>query len=308
MAPPPAAAALLNPSSIFISAHKPSSSSSSSSDQVPNSPLVRPAKPKPLILQEQHPPHTLQLKDKILCLETMGVDSGQALSQNPSLHAAPLHSLLSFLLSKGIHQNDLRRIFGMCPDILTSDIESHLNPVFLFLSQDLHIPHPNFRRVIKKCPRLLVSSPENQLKPALFFLKSLGIKDLQSLAYQDPVLLVSSVENTLVPKLDYLASLGFSRTEVAGMVVRCPGLLTFSIENNFKPKFRYFADEMGRGLEELKEFPQYFTFSLEKRIKKRHMEAVQRGVVEGLPLGMMLKTSDEEFCHLMMKNHQRFES
>lgn len=89
----------------------------------------------------------------------------------------------------------------MCPTILTSDIRTELNPVFMFLSNDLNVPENAFRRVIKKCPRLLISSVEDQLKPALFYLQRLGFNDLEALAYQDPILLVSSVEHTLIPKL-----------------------------------------------------------------------------------------------------------
>lgn len=185
----------------------------------------------------------------------------------------------------------------MCPKILTSDIKSDLNPVFNFLSYDLRVPDQNFRRVINKCPRLLISSVRDQLKPALFYLHRLGFKDLHALAYQDPILLVSSVEKTLIPKLDYLVSLGFSKADAVGMVLRCPGLFTFSVENNFKPKFEYFAEEMNGRLEELKGFPQYFAFSLEKRIKPRHVEVVQSGVKVALPL--MLKTTDEEFRELL---------
>ncbi|PKI26268.1 hypothetical protein CRG98_049043, partial [Punica granatum] len=90
-----------------------------------------------------------------------------------------IHSVVSFLQSKGIHQKDLARIFGMCPRILSSDIRSDLAPVFAFLSQDLKVPEHGFRRAVNKCPRLLVSSVPDQLKPALFYLQRLGFKDLQ---------------------------------------------------------------------------------------------------------------------------------
>lgn len=182
----------------------------------------------------------------------MGVDAGKALSQNPSLHSVTLesiHSVISFLQSKGIHQKDFAKIFGMCPKILTSDVKTDLIPVFNFLSEDLKIPDQNFRRAINKCPRLLASSAKDQLKPALFYLQRLGLKDLEALAYHDSVLLVSSVEKTLIPKLKYLESLGFSRSETVGMVLRCPALLTFSIENNFKPKFEYFSVGEERDME-----------------------------------------------------------
>ncbi|XP_027087777.1 transcription termination factor MTEF1, chloroplastic [Coffea eugenioides] len=262
------------------------------------------AKPKSVLhkhplWQPTHANISFQFKEKILCLEIMGVDSGKALSQNPCLHTTSLdsiHSIITFLESKGIHQKDLGRIFGMCPKILTSDIKTELNPVFNFLSYDLRVPDQHYRKVINKCPRLLISSVRDQLKPALFYLQRLGFRDLHALAYQDPVLLVSSVEKTLIPKLDFLVSIGFSRADAVGMVLRCPGLFTFSIENNFKPKFEYFAKEMEGSLEELKEFPQYFAFSLEKRIKPRNIAALEKRVK--VPLPLMLKTTDEEFEEL----------
>ncbi|XP_019414475.1 PREDICTED: transcription termination factor MTEF1, chloroplastic-like [Lupinus angustifolius] len=264
---------------------------------------------KPKNLLQNHPLYTptnaklsIQFKEKILCLEILGIDAGKALSQNPELHTATMesiHSIISFLISKGIHQKDLPRIFGMCPKILTSNIKTDLNPVFYFLLQDLQVQDHNFRKVVKKNPRLLTSSVINQLKPALFYLKKLGFKDLAALAYQDSILLVSNVEGTLIPKLMYLESLGFSKDEARFMVLRCPSLFTFSIENNFQPKFEYFDEEMGGKLEELKEFPQYFAFSLENRIKPRYLEVVESGI--HLPLSVMLKSTDEDFRELIKK-------
>ncbi|XP_010509731.1 PREDICTED: transcription termination factor MTEF1, chloroplastic-like [Camelina sativa] len=246
---------------------------------------------------------TFQMKEKILCLELMGIDSGKALSLNPFLRSASLDSIesvLHFLQSRGIYPNDLPRILGMCPTILTSDIRTELNPVFMFLSNDLNVPENSFRRVIKKCPRLLISSVEDQLKPALFYLRRLGFDDLDALAYQDPILLVSSVEHTLIPKLRFLESIGYTRSEAIGMILRCPALFTFSIENNFKPKLDYFMSGIKGKLENLKEFPQYFAFSLEKRIKPRHIESMERGLE--LPLSLMLKSTDEEFEQLLTNN------
>lgn len=257
------------------------------------------------LYSQTHPNLSLQFKEKILCLEILGIDAGKALSHNPSLHSSSLdsiHSIISFLQSKGIHQKDLPRIFGMCPQILTSNIKSELDPVFDFLFYDLGVPEYKFRKVINKCPRLLISSVRDQLKPALFYLKRLGFKDYESLAYNDPILLVSNVEQTLIPKLEYLIGLGFSKEEVAHMVLRCPALFTFSIENNFKPKLEYFLGEMKGKLEELKEFPQYFAFSLEKRIKPRHFEISQSGL--NLPLSLMLKTTDEDFNQLISRGNK----
>lgn len=77
------------------------------------------------------------------------------------------------------------------------------------------------------------------------------------------------------------------------MVVKSPGLLTYSIEKNFRPKMEYFLDEMKGDLAELKRFPQYFSFSLEVKVKPRHRALVEHGF--SLPLPEMLKVSDGEF-------------
>ncbi|CAA3031063.1 transcription termination factor MTEF1, chloroplastic, partial [Olea europaea subsp. europaea] len=114
----------------------------------------------------------LQFKEKILYLEIMGMDSGQAVSQNPSWHTTSLHSIIeiiTFLPSKRIHQKDLGRIFGTCPQILKSDITIDLNQVFNFLSYDLKARKEKSRKVINKCPRMLISSARDQHKPTLFY-------------------------------------------------------------------------------------------------------------------------------------------
>ncbi|KAK8443999.1 hypothetical protein SEVIR_9G064400v4 [Setaria viridis] len=243
-----------------------------------------------------------QVKDKILSLELMGVDYGRALELNPALRdAAPesIHAVVSFLQSRGLQFKDLGRVFGMCPSVLTASVRAHLRPIFAFLSDDLGVPEAAHRRVVIKCPRVLACSVRDQLRPALIYLRRLGFRDGRALALQDPILLVSSVERTLAPKLEFLAGLGMSRDDAIAMVLRCPALFTFSIERNYKPKFEYLVDAMGGGVEDVKAFPQYFAFSLEKRIMPRHRAAEEAGVA--LPLPDMLKATDEEFAEMIEK-------
>lgn len=110
------------------------------------------------------------------------------------------------------------------------------------------------------------------------------------------VLLVSSVEQTLLPKFDYIMSLGFTYNEARKLCLRSPGLLTFSVENNFKPKVEYLEKEMKRDVKkEVKEFPQYFSCSLEGKIRPRWMILVENGVQEKMALKDMLKASEGEF-------------
>ncbi|KAF6165486.1 hypothetical protein GIB67_023315 [Kingdonia uniflora] len=193
----------------------------------------------------------------------------------------------------GIEQSDIKRIFGMYPHLLTCDIHTDIYPVFDFLLNDVEVPYRDIRKCISRCPRLLVCDVEDQLIPTLFFLRRLGFVGAHKITCQTTLLLVSSVEGTLLPKIDYIRSLGFSYKDATKMVLRSPGLLTFSISNNFRPKVEYFLNEMKGDVRELKRFPQYFSFSLEGKIKPRHCLLVKHGL--SLFLSEMLKVSDGEF-------------
>lgn len=238
----------------------------------------------------------LRFRDKLLYLQTLQVNPAKALQKNPHFRSTPLESLKSVencLSSLGIERSAFGRIFDMYPQLLTCEPYTDLYPVFDFLLNDVKILFPDIRKSIIRCPRLLICSVEQQLRPTLCFLKELGFVGTNAITCQTTLLLVSSVEGTLMPKLDYLMSLGFEHEEVVHMVLRSPGLLTFSIANNFKPKVDYFLEEMKGNLLELKRFPQYFSFSLEGKIKRRHQLLAEHGLL--LPLPEMLKVSDGEF-------------
>ncbi|XP_077214205.1 mitochondrial transcription termination factor family protein [Tasmannia lanceolata] len=238
----------------------------------------------------------LRFRQKLLYLENLKIDSSKALEKNPNFRSTSLNSLKSVikcLYSMGIEQSDLGRIFGMLPQLLTADPYSDLYPVFEFLLNDVKIPSRDIRKCIIRCPRLLICNVSDQLRPTLYFLRRLGFVGSHAISCQTTLLLVSSVETTLLPKLDYLQSLGFSYKEVVRMVLRSPGLFTFSIENNFRPKVEYFLNEMEGDLSELLDFPQYFSFSLDGKIKMRHRLLVEHGFSLRLP--DMLKISDGEF-------------
>uniref|UniRef100_A0A0A9D663 Uncharacterized protein n=1 Tax=Arundo donax TaxID=35708 RepID=A0A0A9D663_ARUDO len=106
----------------------------------------------------------------------------------------------------------------------------------------------------------------------------------------------------MAPKLEFLTGLGMSWDDAVAMVLRCPALFTFSVERNYKPKFEYLVVEMGGGVEDIKAFPEYFAFSLEKRIAQRHRAAADAGVT--LPLPDMLKATDEGFREMLDKEQK----
>ncbi|KAF8399493.1 hypothetical protein HHK36_015359 [Tetracentron sinense] len=238
----------------------------------------------------------LRFREKLLYVENLHIDSSKALEKNPNFRSAALDSVKSVekcLYSMGFERSDIGRMLDMYPQLLTCDPYTDLYPVFDFLLNDVNITYTEIRKSIIRCPRLLICSVDGQLKPALDFLRGLGFVGPHAITCQTTLLLVSNVEGTLIPKLDYLQSLGISYREAVRMVLRSPGLLTFSISNNFRPKVEYFLNEMKGDLAELKRFPQYFSFSLEGKIKHRHRLLVEHGF--SLPLSEMLKVSDGEF-------------
>ncbi|GFP87346.1 hypothetical protein PHJA_000878300 [Phtheirospermum japonicum] len=238
----------------------------------------------------------IKFREKLLYLQSLKVNPTKALHINPNLRSAPistLHSITQCLSSMGLDLSAAGRILDMYPQLLTADPYIDVYPVFDFLLHTVQLPFPEVRKSVIRCPRILVSDPEAQLRPTYQFLTELGFVGPNKLTSQTTLLLVSSVESTLMPKIGYLTELGFGYDDVRNMVLRSPGLLTFSVENNYRPKMEYFSNEMDGDLEEIKRFPQYFSFSLERKIKPRHRLLVEHGF--SMPLSDMLKVSDGEF-------------
>ncbi|CAI9760426.1 unnamed protein product [Fraxinus pennsylvanica] len=106
---------------------------------------------KPKTLLEKHPlrtpthsktPPSIQGENPVPRNHGRGLRSSTL--PNLSRHTASLHyihEIITFLQSKCIHQKDLDRIFGMCPQILNSTFKADLNPVFNFISYDLKVPN-----------------------------------------------------------------------------------------------------------------------------------------------------------------------
>ncbi|EYU38697.1 hypothetical protein MIMGU_mgv1a026721mg, partial [Erythranthe guttata] len=96
-----------------------------------------------------------------------------------------------------------------------------------------------------------------------------------------------------IPRIEYLQKLGFSYKDTITMFRRVPSLFCYSIKENFERNSITSWWKWEGELKELVAFPQYFSFSLENRVKPRHRMCVEKGVCLALPT--MLKLSDERF-------------
>ncbi|KAK1369515.1 hypothetical protein POM88_035607 [Heracleum sosnowskyi] len=98
-----------------------------------------------------------------------------------------------------------------------------------------------------------------------------------------PGILESNVEFCLQPTLVYLRILGLEK-------LNSPTTLNAHLLNTRVEKLE---EKMKRSIEEVKDFPQYFAFSLSRRIAPRHFHLKERNVK--VKLNRMLLWSDNRF-------------
>lgn len=261
-----------------------------------SSPLNPNPNPNPKIhgSSSPNPRHFLRFRPSrrqiVLYLKNLGID---ATADSPeSLHWTL--TIVDFLKSKGFDDRHFPRLASVCPRIFSSssDVDRILAPALSFFSSDLSASPDQARDFIILCPDLLISSVDYGLRPTLDFLQGLGIKNLGIPSNLNAHLLNTPIEK-LMAKIRFFEGLGLSYEESAGMCARCPAIFGYGVESNLRPKVEYLVYMMRRPLEEVKEFPQYFAFSLKKRIAPRHLHLKERGI--RIPLRKMLFYSDEKF-------------
>ncbi|XP_030531748.2 uncharacterized protein LOC115741872 [Rhodamnia argentea] len=178
----------LHPSTILRLPAAVSSKSSSSSAAAAAATISLPPKPpKTNVIPSPPPPPPpppplpshAEFEEKMLFLDSLGIDFFSLIGRHPAVAAAPLPDLKStvhFLSSMGFTAAELRRIVGMCPEVLTSRVSDVL-PVLTFLLREAKVDCSDLRRIVNRRPRLLVCSVKHRLRPTLYFLQSIGIAE-----------------------------------------------------------------------------------------------------------------------------------
>ncbi|KAJ4844455.1 hypothetical protein Tsubulata_028948 [Turnera subulata] len=200
---------------------------------------------------------------------------------------------VDFFKSKGFLDTDFSRLAYLCPQLFSPNFDiTSIEPVFQFLTREVNASEEDARVMVIKCPALLFSNVEYCLRPTLDYLTQLGVSKLNVPSTANAHLLNIRVDK-LNARVEFLRDLGFSHEEAARTCARLPAIFGFGIDSNLRPKVDYLVKDMGRSLEELKEFPRYLAFSLEKKIIPRHLHLKERNVK--IKLDRMLLWSDERF-------------
>lgn len=161
------------------------------------------------------------------------------------------------LVEFGVRKELLGSVIAQYPDIIGLDLKAKLVAQLSLFESNMLAGREELGRMIEKMPQTV----------------SLG-------------------RATIHKHADFLKRCGFSLKQVSRMVVGCPQILALNVDI-MSMSFEYFKMEMDRDLEDLVEFPAYFTYSLESTIRPRHRIIAEKGLK--CSLGWLLNCTDEKF-------------
>ncbi|KAI3807566.1 hypothetical protein L1987_23496 [Smallanthus sonchifolius] len=207
---------------------------------------------------------------------------------------AKLKLMIDHLRVIGVTEKTLSKVIATSPQLLIQKPREFFQVVSYL--KGLGLEEESVGRVLGRCPEIFMTNIDKTLRKKVEFLSELGVskKHLPRVIRKYPELFVCDVNNSLLPRMTYLLKIGLSKREIAFMVGRFSPLLGYSIEEVLRPKYEFLVNTMQKPLEEVVEYPRYFSYSLEKKIKPRFW--VIKGRNCECSLKDMLGKNDEEFA------------
>ncbi|KAJ0039864.1 hypothetical protein Pint_26819 [Pistacia integerrima] len=227
---------------------------------------------------------------------------------SPAADPCPQHS---YLLELGMDLEQIKLATCKYPSFANYSSERKIKPLVEFLL-DLGVAKSDIPKILVQRPHLcghsisgLLSLSRQKVQAVVNFLLELGLSgdSIGKVLTRYPRTVSYNVEDNLRPTAKYFKSLGVN---VAIVVHRCPASLWLSIEGNLKPVTKFFyerrfsVEDIGTMLVK---FPQYFSYSLEQRIRPRFVLVKELGLTIGLDC--MLVRSDcgfEKVLEMKRKN------
>ncbi|MCL7024570.1 hypothetical protein MKW94_002324 [Papaver nudicaule] len=193
-----------------------------------------------------------------------------------------------------IRNKKLGRVIASSPQLLLKKPHEFLQVVTFM--EELGFDTESTGQILCRCPEVFAANVDKTLKKKIKFLDDIGIsKDcLPRVIRKYPELLVSDIDHALLPRVKYLMKAGLSKREVASMIRRFSPLLGYSIDEVLKPKLEFLVNSMEKPVKDVVEYPRYFSYSLDKKIKPRFW--VLKGRNTDCSLKDMLGKNDEDFA------------
>ncbi|KAH7564815.1 hypothetical protein JRO89_XS09G0032500 [Xanthoceras sorbifolium] len=159
----------------------------------------------------------------------------------------------------GVRNKKLGQVIAKSPQLLLRKPHEFLE-VVSFL-EDLGFDNENVGKILARCPELFAASIEKTLTKKVEFLDSIGVSKVHLPR------VINKYPEFLVRILTEPYFLGLSRRDIAFMVRRFSPLLGYSIDEVLQPKVDFLLNTMDKPLREVVDYPRYFSYSLEKKIK-----------------------------------------
>lgn len=202
---------------------------------------------------------------------------------------------VEYLLGLGIPREVLAKVLEVKPFILSFDLEEKMKPAIEDL-RSLGVREEHLSRVVIQYADILGLNIKHRLETKMgWFIKHAGVKreDIARVLEKLPQILAINIA-LAQSRVTFLSREGFSVEQLGIMVTNCPQILALSIDEVLKPHLSFFVNSMKRPLSELVDYPFYFTYNLEKRIRPRYIQIEQKGVQ--CSLSWFLNCSDVKFA------------
>ncbi|KAK1316033.1 hypothetical protein QJS10_CPA05g01127 [Acorus calamus] len=221
-----------------------------------------------------------------------------------------MNSKVNYLKEFGLGADDVGRLLAFKPQLMGCSIEERWKPLVKYLYY-LGVRRDGMRRILTMKPMIFCVDLETTIVPKVIFLitkAGVAQKDIGKVIALEPSLLGCSIIDKLDVNVKYFLSLGVRQQLLGEMIADFPMLLKYNLDI-LRPKYRYLRRIMVRPLQDLIEFPRFFSYSLDGRIAPRHKILVENRI--NFKLRYMLAGSNEEFSRRVeaaVERHRRFES
>ncbi|KAL5203354.1 hypothetical protein ABZP36_014306 [Zizania latifolia] len=270
-------------------------------------------------------------------MDIRSADVPRVLERYPELLGFKLEGTMStsvaYLVGIGVARRQIGCVITRFPEVLGMRVGKIIKPFVEYL-EGIGLQRLAIARIIEKKPYILGFGLEDKVKHNIEALLEFGARKeaLASIVAQYPDILGIELRDKLVTQqslfessilvsaedfgrviermppaislgraavlkhVNFLTACGFLLSQVSKMVIACPQLLALNMDI-MKMSFEYFQNEMERELEELVEFPAFFTYGLESTVRPRHEIVAKKGFT--CSLAWLLNCSDAKFDERM---------
>ncbi|XP_045789893.1 transcription termination factor MTERF5, chloroplastic-like isoform X1 [Trifolium pratense] len=227
------------------------------------------------------------------------------LTKRPQLCALSLSKnikpTVKFLESLGADKKQWVKAIYRFPTLLTYS-KQKINEKVDFLLE-LGISDESIGRILTRFPNIVGCSVEDNLRPTATYFRSLGV-DVGALLLRCPQMIGLSIEANIKPATEFFLERGYTLEEIGTMISRCAMLYTYSLTETMVPKLDFFMTT-DYPKSELVNFPQYFGYSLEQRIKPRYARMKASGV--RVVLNRLLSVTSSDFEEILLKKLKKLQ-